>query len=232
MANETFAFKQFVVRQDRCGMKVGTDGVLLGAWAEGGKRILDIGTGTGLIALMMAQRFPNAHIDGIDIDEDACRQASENVAESPFATRITIGNQCLQDFSSEQKYDSIVSNPPYYDSSLTCPDEQRSVARHTERLSFAELAKSVGRLLADEGTFSVVLPVERMDSFLTEALIFSLYETRRCMVKTTAKKTPKRVLMSFSKHPVKTQESTIEILTNPDGTRSAWYYDMTKDFYL
>jgi len=232
MVKETFAFRQFAVRQDRCGMKVGTDGVLLGAWAAGGKRILDIGTGTGLIALMMAQRFPNAVVDGIDIDTDACQQAEENVRESPFAGRITILNQPLQHFSHSAKYDCIVSNPPYYDSSLPCPDKRRSVARHTENLSFAELASNVGRLLTDEGVFSVVLPAERMDSFLAEALIFSLFETRRCKVKTTAEKPPKRVLMSFAKHRPTVRGSTVEVLTTPDGARSSWYNDLTQDFYL
>lgn len=117
-------------------MKVGTDGVLLGAWAQGGTRILDIGTGTALIALMLAQRFPDAHVTGIDIDDEACQQARENVANTPFADRVEVVHEALQAFIPQEGgvYDSIVSNPPYFHNSLKNPDERRAQARHTDAL--------------------------------------------------------------------------------------------------
>ena len=143
-----FRFKQFTIHQERCAMKVGTDGVLLGAWAEGGKAILDIGTGTGLIACMMAQRFPDATVQAIEIDEAACQQARENVTASPFLDRIFITNTSLQEFVSElpqhqQQYDCIVCNPPYFVNSMKAPDSQRSIARHTDTLPSPHLQKEL-----------------------------------------------------------------------------------------
>lgn len=164
-----FEFKQFVVHQDRCGMKVGTDGVLLGAWAEGGKHILDIGTGTGLIALMLAQRYQDAEITGVELNEQAALQAQENVDASPFAHQITIENVTIQRFSLQTSlqgyFDSIVSNPPFYHS-LKSKNHERTLARHTESLAFTELFEAVSLLLAPKGCFSAVIPVEQMDSFL------------------------------------------------------------------
>ena len=152
-----FRFKQFEILQDRCAMKVGTDGVLLGAWASGGTRILDIGCGTGLIALMMAQRFPAAQVVGIDIDEEACGQARENVTASPFGDRIDVAHCRLQDYSGEE-FDAIVSNPPFFLNSLKNPDSKRAMARHADTLPFRDLWQGVKRLLSENGIFSVVLP--------------------------------------------------------------------------
>ena len=121
MANDYFRFKRFTIHQSRCGMKVGTDGTLLGAWAHGGDTILDIGTGTGLIALMMAQRFPSASVTGIDIDEAACMQARENVEDSPFSVSILHRNV----LDMKGIFDAVVSNPPYFNHSLESPDNQR-----------------------------------------------------------------------------------------------------------
>ena len=121
-----FKFKQFEIHQDHCAMKVGTDGVLLGAWAPGGKRILDVGSGTGLISLMMAQRFPEAQVLGIDMDGEACEEAAENVAACPFADRVEIECCRLQDYHSAESFDAIVSNPPFFLNSLKNPDSKRS----------------------------------------------------------------------------------------------------------
>ena len=128
MANDYFKFKQFTVRQDRCAMKVGTDGTLLGSWANGGESVLDVGTGTGLIALMMAQRFPCAKITAIDISNDAFLQAEENVLASPYSDRISVLNIAFQQLP-HSIYDSIVCNPPFFENSLLCPDPERSMAR-------------------------------------------------------------------------------------------------------
>lgn len=232
MDGQGFTFKQFDVRQDMCAMKVGTDGVLLGAWAAGGRRILDVGTGTGLIALMMAQRFGDAHVCGIDIDADACGQASANVSESPFASRIEISHVRLQDFISTETFDSIVSNPPFFKDSLKCPDVRRSAARHADTLSYSDLFRNVSRLLADEGIFSVVVPTDVEGDFCAEASIFGLLEIRRSLIKTVPRKSPKRVLLAFAKHRVGTCGTEEVCLFDEDGNKSEWYRSLTDDFYL
>ena len=163
MANGYFQFKQFTVHQQHCAMRVGTDGTLLGAWAQasdGACRILDIGTGTGLIALMMAQRYPQAMVTAIDIDDGAVRQAKENVSSSPFADRINVIKADVLTFEDMEKYDSIVCNPPFFEDSLTCPDPQRTEARHTVTLGYRQLMKSAFRLLKDDGRFSVIIPTD------------------------------------------------------------------------
>ena len=143
-----FAFKKFVIHQDHCAMKVGTDGVLLGSWANGGKRILDIGTGTGLIALMMAQRYTDAIIDAVEIDHDAALQAYENVSNTEFANRIKIVETAIQHYSTQDKYNAIVSNPPFFIDSLLNPNAQRSTARtclHAEILRVVRYRESIAR---------------------------------------------------------------------------------------
>ena len=202
MSNSYFEFKRFTIRQERCAMKVGTDGTLLGAWAEiplglGIPRILDLGTGTGLIALMMAQRYPEAEITGIDIDPEAVAQAQENVAASPFASRITIIQSDACDFEAEP-FDAIVVNPPYFVDALACPDDQRTTARHAVSLSYAALMDSAWRLLQDEGTLSVVIPADCRSQMESEARLRGFFLSRRCWVKTTPKKAPKRCLARTS----------------------------------
>lgn len=235
MANDYFQFQQFTVRQSRCGMKVGTDGTLLGAWAQapaGQCRILDIGTGTGLIALMMAQRFPEAHIVGIDIDADAVSQARENVMESPFSDRITIQQCDVLQFDDTDGFDAIVCNPPYFVDSLTCPDEQRTTARHTVTLSFEGLAKAAFRLLKTDGLFSVVIPTDNRSSMETAARMEGFFLSRVCLIKTTPQKETKRQLIEFRKSPVNkidTKEEAIQISPNQ---RSPWYQQLTQAFYI
>ena len=235
MANDYFRFRHFTVYHDRCAMKVGTDGTLLGAWARGGQTVLDIGTGTGLIALMMAQRFPDATIWGIDIDSEAVGQARANVAGSPFRN-IGILEADVRTFTpivptACLSFDGIVSNPPYFDSSLECPDGQRTLARHTASLSYRDLMQSVCRLLADGGEFSVVIPFDCKARMEAEATLAGLFKVRECAVKTTPRKQPRRYLMAFRKHPadLELEEGVIE--TSPN-VRSSWYQELTKDFYL
>ena len=166
MSKNSFQFKQFTVYQERCAMKVGTDGTLLGAWAnapEGPSSILDIGTGTGLVALMMAQRFPEATIHGIDIDTEAVAQATENVARSPFASRIMINRCDATKITDMEGYDAIVCNPPYFVDALTCPEAQRTMARHATTLNYKSLAKIAKKLLKPHAVLSVVIPVEYED---------------------------------------------------------------------
>lgn len=239
MSGDSFSFKRFVVHQDRCAMKVGTDGVLLGAWAHGGKRILDIGTGTGLIALMMAQRFSEASISGVEIDADAALQAQENVALSEFAARVQIEAVSLQSYvgqigqeGSTPIFDSIVSNPPFFERSLTNPDQSRTLARHASTLTYAELFGAVKRLLTPEGEFSTIIPDDCLSRFVAEGCLAGLFLTRKCAVKTVPRKSPKRYLLAFAKQMPKDLEDGEATLMNADGSRSEWYSELTHDFYI
>ena len=235
MSNKYFEFKKFTIHQDRCAMKVGTDGTLLGAWASApaqSRYILDIGTGTGLIALMMAQRYPEAQIVGIDIDDAAVAQATENVATSPFTERISILKQDVTTYKPEMQFDAIVSNPPYFVDSLTCPDEQRSIARHTVTLTFEALIKSAYRLLKTEGTFSVVIPTEMRSKLEASARLEGFFISKVCCIKTTPQKPSKRQLIEFTKTPVKELVISEGILETSPNTRSDWYKELTNDFYI
>lgn len=239
MSGDSFSFKRFVVHQDRCAMKVGTDGVLLGAWAHGGKRILDIGTGTGLIALMMAQRFSEAHVCGVEIDTDAALQALENVALSEFAARVRIEAVSLQSYvgqigqeCSTRLFDSIVSNPPFFERSLTNPDQSRTLARHASTLTYAELFGAVKRLLTPEGEFSTIIPDDCLSRFVAEGCLAGFFLTRKCAVKTVPRKSPKRYLLAFAKQMPKDLEDVEATLMNADGSRSEWYSELTHDFYI
>ena len=235
MANDYFQFKQFTIHQQRCAMKVGTDGTLLGAWARvpaASARILDIGTGTGLIALMMAQRFPEASVLGIDIDSDAISQAQENVNASPFANRIIIRDENVLHFEDSKGFDAIVTNPPFFVNALTCPDHQRTMARHTVSLTYEGLMHAAYRLLNHHGVFSLVIPSEFRPKLEAKAIMEELFITRVCQIRTTPRKDPKRQLIEFSKHPVDKlfiEDGTIEESPN---VRSQWYQQLTQDFYI
>ena len=213
-------------------MKVGTDGVLLGAWAQGGRRILDIGSGTGLISLMMAQRFPEAEVVGIDMDADACGQARENVMASPFRDRVEIECCRLQDFGEAGVFDAIVSNPPFFVDSLKNPDSKRTMARHTDSLPFRDLFAGVKRLLSDDGIFSAIVPVEVVEQFVAESCILGFYLIRKCGVKTVERKQPKRFMLSFAKHRISPYEEHVETMMDSQGNRSEWYRKITEEFYL
>lgn len=228
MSNDYFRFKRFTIRQERCAMKVGTDGTLLGAWAQGGNRILDVGTGTGLIALMMAQRFPKAQVTGVDIDGQACGQARENVEASPFDIEVVQANVC----DVEGTFDCIVSNPPYFEHSLECPDDGRTRARHTSALSYRALMASSWRLLADDGELSLVIPAEGKARLEEEAALAGFSKSRECWIRTTPRKAPKRCLLAFRKHPVEVIEREEGVIETAPKMRSDWYQQLTKDFYL
>ena len=243
---QEFRFKQFAVQQDRCAMKVGTDGVLLGALATGGRAILDIGTGTGLVALMMAQRFPESRLTAIDVDGDACSQAAQNAAESPFGDRVTVQHAALADFVADGSgcgaYDAIVCNPPFFENSLECPDDRRTTARHASSLPFAELAASAARLLTDGGTLTVIIPTDAVARMETECAYCSLRIVRRLHIKTVERKSPKRTILYIMKLSNgsrnigvgATQESnSVETqCLMENGQRSKWYSAVCRDFYL
>ena len=232
MSNSFFSFRQFSISQDRCAMKVGTDGVLLGAWAPGGQRILDVGTGTSLIALMMAQRFPTSHVVGIDVDDEACLQAVENVENSPFSDRVKIVKSSLQEFLVEESFDAIVSNPPYFVNSLKNPDARRTLARHTDSLSFDDLFRGVGRLLSEYGVFSIIIPTDALEQMLLNACQYGFYVSRQVAVKTVERKLPKRYLLSFRRQPTECVVEEIKVMTDSEGSRSTWFDALTREFYL
>lgn len=235
MSNDYFQFRQFVVHQQRCAMKVGTDGTLLGAWAaapSGQCRILDIGTGTGLIALMMAQRYPEAEVTGIDIDEDAVTQADENVRLSPFSERVRIYRQDIVNFTDIIGFDAIVSNPPYFVDSLACPDDKRTIARHAVSLTYEQLMHQAYHLLKDEGRFSVVVPSDCRAKIEAAACLEGFFTTRVCLIKTTPRKQPKRQLIEFQKHPVSELDISEGVIEVSPNVRSEWYQQLTKEFYI
>ena len=229
--SDGFTFKRFVVRHDKCAMKVGTDGVLLGAWAGGGRRVLDVGTGSGLIALMMAQRFPDAEITAVDIEPGACAQAVENVGCSPFAGRIRVVESSLQDFRGGE-YDAIVCNPPFYQNTLKSKNAARTMARSAETLPFGDLFRHASRLLADGGVLSVVVPDAVRRDFDCEAVFAGLYPMRACGVKTVPHKPVGRWLLAYGKRPVMRVDESVECLNTADMKRSEWYAGLTEDFYL
>ena len=227
-----FRFKQFAVEQDDVAMKVGTDGVLLGAWAacDGAKCILDIGTGTGVIALQMAQRNTEAGIYAVEIDEIATRRARSNFDMSPWAERLTVENCAVQEFEPSEKFDLIISNPPYFVDSLQCPDAKRTTARHTQDLTFEELDRAVCRLLAEDGKFALILPVNEFEKYLS---LTQLHLVRRCDVHPTTGAAVKRVMAEFAKS--KTATLTLENITIEQECRGDYtdeYRALTKEFYL
>lgn len=236
MANPYFQFKQFTVYHDLCAMKVGIDGVLLGAWApvdSSANRILDVGTGSGLIALMLAQRS-NAMIDAIDLDEGAVRQTGINVAASDWNNRIRVHHQSLQNFAETQTkvYDLIVSNPPFFISSLKAPDEARTIARHADTLTHEELLKYASELLKKTGRMCVILPVNEGLRCVESAWKFGLYCHQCVHVYPKPKSEPKRLLLEFGFTARETQLSSIEIETAERHQYSAAFTALAKDFYL
>ena len=235
MGKNSFQVKQFTINQDRCAMKVGTDGTLLGAWANapvGACRILDIGTGTGLIALMMAQRYPESQVVGIDIDGDAALQAQENVDASPFSNRVKIINVDVTKIEDKEGFDAIVCNPPYFVDSLICPQDQRTLARHTVSMTYEQLMQTAYKLLKNEGMFSIVIPTENNDAIESSAALAGFIISRICMIKTTPNKLPKRQLMEFRKKRIDDFELREEVLEMIHNQRSVWYHELTKEFYI
>ncbi len=234
--NKPFKFKEFTVQQDKCAMKIGTDGVLLGAWTSlehNPNSILDIGTGTGLIALQLAQKSLAETIDAIEIDNRAYEQAVENFEDSDWADRLFCYHASIQEFADEidDKYDLIVSNPPFYNEDFKTENESRNKARFTSSLSFEELIIYATKLLSENGTFSVIVPFKEEKTFIDLGESNKLYASRVCRVKGNIKSEIKRSLLEFSLHKseIKKEELIIEIERH-QYTKA--YIDLLKDFYL
>ncbi len=230
-----FRFKQFTIRQDKTAMKVGTDGVLLGAWskAEAPKNILDIGTGTGLIAVMLAQKYHSAKVDAVEIEKNASEQATQNAQASQWHDNITVFNEDFILFSHEcfKNYDLIVSNPPFFEEDLLSPDNKKNLARHTHSLPLHALAEGVNNRLALNGKFSTILPYSSHKKFIHICAKHQLFCNRMTFVRHTEKALPKRVLLEFS-HQITFTDTTYISLKSNTNEYSSEFKTLTKDYYL
>lgn len=237
MANSWFEFKQFKILQEKAAMKVGTDGVLLGAWVELPDlgTALDVGTGTGLITLMMAQRNSLLDILGLEIDEDASVEAIQNITLSPWRNRINVNHISFQDFLScnTAKFDLIVSNPPFFTTSVKAPREQRSVARHADVLPSEIILKGAKQLLVQDGTIAVILPVIEFNEYAVMAKEMGFIEYRRLTVFPTLNKPAVRVLSQWGLKKKKDMEMR-ELVIEPISRHqySPEYIALTRDFYV
>lgn len=238
-----FQFKQFSVSQDRCAMKIGTDGVLLGAWVSlenNPESIIDIGAGTGVIALQLAQRSTAQTIDAVEIDDDAYEQCSENFEASPWGDRLFCYHASIQEFASElndneegidEKYDLIISNPPFYSEDYKTDNDARDAARFNDALPFQHLLVCASHLLSEKGVFALIIPKKEEGHFIQLASENNLYPQRICDVKGTPTSKAKRVLLEFSFEKVEpTRETLIIEISRHQYTPE--YIHLTKDFYL
>lgn len=240
MANQcretVFRFKQFEIRNEKSGMKVGTDGVLLGAYVPADKRrhILDVGTGTGVIALMLSQRT-TANIVGVEIDSIAAEEAKANVISSPWTDRIQIINDDFVNFSEKSvtegiKFDLIVSNPPYFQSGIKAADT-RGIARHTCSLDYSTLVSFSAQLLADDGKLYIISPYETFDKIAFHATLAGLKLICRTDVVTKERRKPIRVITGLSKQS-ETFRCDVITIQNEDGSYTDEYINLTKEYYL
>ena len=217
-------------------MKVGIDGVMLGAWADvaGVENILDIGTGTGLIAIMLAQRNSTANIDAVEIDVMAYEQAVENANNCKWKERINVIHNKFQIFAdtTPKRYDSIVSNPPYFIASLQSPEIQRTVARHSTLLTQDDLLCGINKLLTEKGRFCAIFPYIEANIFIAKAAAINIFCNKKTNVKPNHEKHVKRILIEFSRTKQKLSETTICIETNERHNYTNEYKTLTKDFYL
>ena len=218
-------------------MKVCTDACVLGAWADinGAERILDIGSGTGLLALMVAQRNPLAKIDGVELDRSAYLQAVENVNESLFKAQISVLNSSIQQFSPTYKYDCIVTNPPFFQSDLLSPNDLKNAAHHAVTLSFDDLLHALDRLLTENGSFHILLPVEEALLFFKKATVLNWNLSRKLILHHNKLKNPFRQLMTFKRKDLienQTIEENLYIYNAGSGSYTSEFKDLLKDFYL
>lgn len=236
MSNKAFQFKEFQVEQDRCAMKIGTDGVLLGAWVDVPEHInsiLDIGTGTGIIALQLAQRSDAEIIDALEIAPQAFEQAVENFENSPWADRLYCYHASLQEFVNEvdDKYDLIISNPPYFNDTFKDLDKQRALARHTKELSFKELLEGVAKVLAIDGTAAFIIPYKEEKTFLELAQKTNLLPAKISRYRGNIKSELKRSLIQLKNQPATLIQEEF-FLEHSRHEYSDHYKNLVKDFYL
>jgi len=235
MSNQYFQFKQFKIEQDKCAMKVSTDACIQGAWTpiyESVKRVLDIGAGTGLLSLMLAQRAPQIHIDAVELDEHAAIQATENIAASPWAERINLAQADIKAYEAEEKYDLIICNPPFFQNSLLGDDSKRNVARHTLALSYEDLLNSCKVLLATGGSASVLLPYSEYQYWLALITKNGWQETAQLMIRPRRDLVINRVasiIQQDGNSATQTQELTIY---EQPGVYTEAFKQLLASFYL
>ncbi len=234
--SKPFQFKEFSIDQDRCAMKIGTDGVLLGAWTsvQDAYSILDIGAGTGILALMLAQRSDAGQIDALEIDEDAYEQCVDNFENSSWANRLFCYHAALDEFVEEmedEKYDLIISNPPFYTEDYKSGDTARNIARFADSLPFEELINFASELLSDEGSFAVIIPYSEEEYFLKLSEKVNLFPNRITRVRGTENTPLKRSLLqlSFTEKPFSSNELILEV-SRHEYTQD--YQKMVAPFYL
>jgi len=244
MPNTFFRFKQFTIQQSGAAMKVNTDGVLLGAWTDvqGATRILDVGTGTGVVALMLAQRTTTACIDAVEKDRDSAMQAANNIAATPWAERMRVFPLPFLTYveNTAVRYDLIVSNPPYFVDALLPGNEQRLMSRHAVSLPYEDLINGVNTLLTDTGRFCLILPYAEAGVFIAKAALAELYCTCKTNVCAVYGKAVKRLLLVFERKPASLKEDTLYIYLSPKDVTSTdmaaaytpEYRELTKEFYL
>ncbi len=220
MASAEFRFKQFAIKQDRCALKVGTDAVVFGAWVHhrGANRILDIGTGTGVLALIAAQRNAGAQVHAVEIDDASAHQAAENAAASPWAARIRVHRMDVRRMKADAPFDLILCNPPYYSGTAPAEEERDRVARHGAELTFDELLRSVVALLAPEGRFAVIIPTDREAELVAMCARLGLHPSRRCLLRYVAHRPPKRVMMELRRSPPAVIEE--QLIVEGEGPKS------------
>jgi tRNA1Val (adenine37-N6)-methyltransferase len=236
MANQYFRFKQFTIKQDKCAMKVGTDGVLLGAWASSAccKKVLDVGTGTGLIALMIAQRSL-ANIDALEIDAEAALQAEENIRNSPWRNRIKVKQGAFQEYAffSQEKYDAIVCNPPYFISNLKSIDIKRNLARNSENLTLEDLVEYAVLIMGENARLAVIIPYELKNRYRRILNKNKLNISRETAIKPFSDKSPVRVLVEAANATgIPCVKAEISIKSKVNSRYTDEYIDLVREFYL
>lgn len=230
---KVFRFKRFAVVNDRTAMKVGTDGVLLGAWCpvEGVLHALDVGTGCGVIALMIAQRCDDAVIDAIDIDHDAIQEATLNFQNSPWGDRLTATEGDFNVMAGEVRYDLVVSNPPFFTNGVLPDGDARTVARHTASLTYRQLIEGAARRLTDDGTLALISPFDAEGDIIEAATLASLPVRQKTRVVPVDGAAAKRTLWLLSRRDLPYREDTLTI-AHRDGTFTSEYITLTGAFYL
>jgi len=232
-----FQFKKFSVNQDRCAMKVGTDGVLLGAWCPIDNNpfsVLDIGAGTGILSLLLAQRSNVSQIDAIEIDEDAYEQCVENFESSPWGDRLFCFHASLDEFidEPEDQYDIIISNPPFYSEDYKTGSEKRDLARFQEAMPFEDLIEAADLLLSENGIFSIIIPFAEEEKFINLCAQVELYPIKITRVKGMPSTEIKRSLMAFKRYELSVLTADELIIETARHQYTEDYIALTKDFYL